>query len=171
MLYRLKQFLWAIQSLYKGIDNEYIDKYLDNEEKELFFLLKKTDRNHCIRVSKDILNYLEDTNEIALDIEIDKSKIVKLALLHDIGKIERPLNIIEKSIVVILDKISKGRIKKYNNIKVIDVYYNHPQKGSNILKSSLKYDDEFLQVVEKHHMEKNDSNKLLEIVQYYDNKN
>ncbi|ERK28730.1 HD domain-containing protein [Clostridium intestinale] len=178
MLYRIKQFIWAVESLYKSLDYKYIEKYLDADEIKLFSLLKKTDKHHCVRVSKDILNHIENLNhipevndEISVDVEVDKDRILKLALLHDIGKIKKPLNVIEKSIIVIFDKITKGKIKKYDNIKSIDIYYNHPKIGSDILRQSSKYDDEFLEIVENHHIEKETSNKLLEIVQYYDNKN
>ena len=178
MLYRIKQFIWAIKSLYKSIDNKYIEQYLDKDEIKLFSLLKKSDKHHCIRVSKDIWNYIDNINrveevsdEISVDIEINKDRILKLALLHDIGKIKRPLNIIEKSIIVILDKITKGRIKKYDNIESINIYYNHAKVGADILRKSSKYDDEFLEIIENHHMKSYTSNKLLQIVQYYDSRN
>jgi uncharacterized domain HDIG len=169
MFYRVKQFIWAIESIYKDIDYEYIKRYLDEDEKKLFQLLKKSDKHHSIRVAKDALEYIEESNKVSQN--LDKEKIAKIALLHDIGKIERPLNVFEKSLVVILDKVTKGKINKYNNFKIIDIYYNHPEKGYRILKVNKKYDVEFLKVIEGHHLKIETSNEILEIIKYCDNKN
>ena len=51
MLYRVKQFIWAIKSLFQEVDNDYVNKLLDKREKRLFNKLKKSDKQHCIRVS------------------------------------------------------------------------------------------------------------------------
>lgn len=39
-MYRVKQFLWAIISIFKKIDNNILEKYLNNKEIELFMKLK-----------------------------------------------------------------------------------------------------------------------------------
>ena len=49
MLYRVKQFLWAIGSNFKEIDYKYVDKFLDSKEKELFNKLKHNEKHHSIR--------------------------------------------------------------------------------------------------------------------------
>ena len=33
MIYRVKQFLWAIGSLFKEVDYIYVDKFLESKEK------------------------------------------------------------------------------------------------------------------------------------------
>ena len=81
MIYRVKQFLWAIGSHFKEVDYKYVDKFLDSKEKELFNKLKHNEKHHSIRVCKDAINILREKN-----IEIDDKKIAKLSLLHDIGK-------------------------------------------------------------------------------------
>ena len=55
-LYRVKQFIWAVKSLSEDIDTEYVNKFLNKKERKLFNKLKKTDKQHCIRVSKWIFN-------------------------------------------------------------------------------------------------------------------
>ncbi|GIM29393.1 phosphohydrolase [Clostridium polyendosporum] len=165
--YRIKQFWWAISCHFKKIDKNFINKYLNEEEKKIFNKLRKSDKHHSIRVSKDALAMLE----VSVDKEsIDQDKFAKVALLHDIGKSEGSLNTIEKSIMVLLDKSTKGRIRKYNNIKVIDAYYNHAQKGVNILKK-YNYSKDFLDVIEKHHTNVPIDNKMLKILKYSDDKN
>ena len=40
MLYRIKQFIWAIISNYKELDIEYLNTYLNKDELEVFFNFK-----------------------------------------------------------------------------------------------------------------------------------
>lgn len=101
MLYRVKQFFWAIKSLSEDIDKDYVNKFLNKKEKRLFNRLKKMDKQHCIRVSKDAVNLSKDKG-------LNTKRVAKAALLHDIGKGEYGLNIVEKSVLVILNKVSKG---------------------------------------------------------------
>lgn len=165
--YRVKQFIWAVNSIFKKVDYDLINEYLNNEEKELFATLKNGDKQHCIRVCKDCIKEIEESNQ-----NIDKYKLAKAALLHDIGKSEYKLNAIQKSILVLADKATSSKIKKYENIKVIDAYYNHPKKGVKILNSIKSYDKEILEVVSNHH--KDDyftENTMFNIIKHYDNKN
>lgn len=162
-LYRVKQFIWALKSLSKDIDTEYVNKFLNKKERKLFNKLKKIDKQHCIRVSKDAVNLSKEKS-------INLNRVAKVGLLHDIGKSEYGLNIIEKSVLVILNKITKGKLKKYDGIKAIDAYYNHAEKGANILKHFNIYDKEFLDTVRYHHSNKI-NNKLLDIIKESDNRN
>ena len=163
-LYRVKQFIWALKSLSEDIDTEYVNKFLNKKERRLFNKLKKTDKQHCIRVSKDAV-YLSRGRNINLN------RVAKVVLLHDIGKGEYGLNIIEKSVLVILNKVTKGKLKKYDGIKAVDSYYNHAEKGANLLKYFNTYDKEFLDTVRYHHSNKIQGNKLLDIIKESDNRN
>ena len=150
-----------------NITTKYVDKFLDSKEKELFNKLKHNEKHHSIRVCKDAINILREKN-----IEIDDKKIAKLSLLHDIGKGEHSLNIFEKSTLVILNKITNGKLRRLDNIKNIDIYYNHGEKGARLLKEYNKYDKEFLEAIEFHHNDKfSGNNKLLDIIRESDNKN
>ena len=164
MLYRVKQFFWAIKSLSEDIDKDYVNKFLNKKEKRLFNRLKKMDKQHCIRVSKDAVNLSKDKG-------LNTKRVAKAALLHDIGKGEYGLNIVEKSVLVILNKVSKGKLKKYNTIKAVDSYYNHAEKGANLLKQFNVYDKVFLDTVRYHHNNNVVGNKLLEIIRESDNRN
>lgn len=180
MLYRVKQVIWAINSNFKEIDYNYINKYLDKDEVLLFDKLKHSEKYHCIRVCKDCL----EINSVS-KFKIDKVTLGKVALLHDIGKSDYSLNIITKSLLVILNKITKGKLKKFSNFKSVDVYYNHGVKGKNILlneqnriKMNNKYSKEFLSAIENHHkhinidaLEDLNNNILLRILIEADNMN
>lgn len=163
-IYRVKQFIWAAKSLVEDIDSEYVNKFLNKKERKLFNKLKKTDKHHCIRVCKDAIDLSKGTN-------ININRVAKAALLHDIGKSEYGLNIFEKSMLVILHKVSNGKIKRFDNFKSIDSYYNHAAKGANLLKHFNTYDKEFLDAIRYHHDKKSDLNKLLQIIKESDNRN
>lgn len=162
-VYRIKQFIWATKSLVEKVDTKYINKFLNKREKQLFNRLKKVDKHHSIRVCKEAINISKDKN-------IDINRVAKAALLHDIGKSEYSLNIIEKSILVLLHKGTKGKIKKFNNIKAIDIYYNHAAKGADILKRCNTYDKEFLDTIRYHHHNNIKESKLLQIIKESDDR-
>lgn len=165
-LYRIKQFVWAAGSYFKKVDTEFVDRYLNEDEKKLFNKLNHHDKHHSIRVCKDALNICKSQKA-----NLNNNKIAKAALLHDVGKSEFGLNIVEKSILVLLNSLTNGKIKKYNNIKQIDIYYNHAQKGADILKEFKIYDKEFLDSIRYHHSNKRISNELLDVIRECDNKN
>ena len=167
-MYRVKQFIWAIKSIFEKVDYTFIDRFLNKDEKDLFDKLSKSDKHHSIRVAKDAIEILNSKSKY---IDLDLDKVVKVSLLHDIGKISRNLNIIEKSTIVILNKVTKGKLKRYKYIKSIDVYYNHPKKGRDLLKKFDIYDKEFLDSIRYHHEENDENNLLLEIIKESDNKN
>ena len=166
--YRVKQFLWGATSIFKKIDYNYLSNFLTDDEIKIFNQLKHSDKHHCIRVCKDSIELKNKLN-----IDIDTYKLGEAALLHDVGKSAKHLSLIEKSFVVLADKFTKGKIKKYSNIKQIDIYYNHPKIGVKILENrGFKEDKELFEVVKYHHNSRiKTNNKYLNIIKECDNKN
>lgn len=165
ILYRIKQFYWYITAKIDDKDINFINKYLDEEEIKLFYKLFKGDQKHSIRVAYDI-----DKNYNKFKCIISKDLFIKVALLHDIGKINSKLNVVQKSIMVILDKITKGKVKRYRNISIVNIYYYHGDIGYNILKKYAKYNNTMLYLIKNHHNNKLINNDL-NILRYYDNLN
>ncbi|MDS0528126.1 HDIG domain-containing protein [Clostridium sp. SHJSY1] len=163
-MYRVKQFIWAITSRFKPIDENIIKKYLSQEEENIFNKLSKSEQHHSIRVCKDALH--KGNGEY-----IDMKKLAKIALLHDVGKALGNLNVIDKSVIVILDKITKGSLRKYDFNRKVDTYYNHPKKSADLLNSINEYDDEFIEAIKKHHFRDIGSNIYLKIVKECDDNN
>ena len=89
--------------------------------------------------------------------------------MHDIGKGKCPLNVVDKSLLVIFDKVTKGNLKKYDNEKV-KLYYYHPKYSAELLRGIDNYDNDFLEAVANHHnkYEKVNSNKYLNIIKKCD---
>ena len=149
-LYRIKQFIWAVFSRINKEDIIYIKNNLSDEEQKLFYLLSISEQKHSIRVAHEVKKLI-DINKCKGNLSITEKEFTRAALLHDIGKIEKNLNILDKSILVILNKVAGERMRKLINIKKVDVYYNHAKRGYEILSKLNNYDDRFLYLVRNHH--------------------
>lgn len=157
MFYRVRQFIKAVTGKVTSEEIAFVKRYLSHEECQLFFRLKPYEQRHCIDVAYQIMKVLDEDKEM-----------VRLGLLHDIGKIQYPLNPIEKSMIVILDCISHGKIKKYATLKMVKCYYLHPQIGYELLKQIGTYEEEFLEIIRKHHESHAGDSKLI-LLQKADN--
>lgn len=145
MIYRIKQFIYALTAKMTKEDIAYVKCYLNKKEQELFFKLKVYEQSHCLKVAQSMAKQGE-----ALNAE-DKRELVRMGLLHDIGKIKYPLNLIEKSLIVILDKVTKGKIKNWHKLKMVKCYYHHAEAGYDLLSELDDYKDTFLQAIRYHH--------------------
>lgn len=160
-LYRVKQFYWSITAQLDSKDVEIIEKFLNKEERELFNSISVYEQKHCIKVAMDMLNSCKDSNDT----------LARAALLHDVGKSLRKLNPFEKSIMVMLDSLTKGRLERLRRIKQVDVYYNHAEMGYNILKEKGNYDERFLYLVKNHHNNCIVGDKELNMLKMIDSRN
>ena len=165
---RVKQFYMNITDTMSKEDYNYVEDVLNNNELQLFIKLSKSEQKHSVRIAKEIEfiidNGLTDNQEIIKNKDI----LIKVALLHDIGKIKKRLNVIDKSIIVILNKLTKGKLKKVKKSKKIQCYYNHSEYSYEILKKIV--DDELLlEVVKNHH--NNSDNEIIKFFKEIDDEN
>lgn len=163
-IYRIKQFYWSITAKIDSKDIELINKYLSKKEQDLFKKLSEYEQKHCVNVTRDIIKYCDKN-------KIDSSNLIRAALLHDIGKIYNKLNPIEKSLVVMIDNVSKGKLKKFKRLQKVDVYYNHAEKGYKLLKSFGSYEERFLYLIKNHHNDYIIGDKELDILKKCDSMN
>ncbi|MFL0251286.1 HD domain-containing protein [Clostridium neuense] len=160
---RVKQFFsYAIAKLDIN-DKMYIEKHLNDDEIALFNKLSIHEQKHSVNVARDV------ESECRINL-VDSNNLVKTALLHDIGKIKVPVNIIDKSIVVILDKITNSKIKELKNVKKIYIHYNHGYEGYKILKK-INEDEQILFMVKNHHNAELKDNLELNILRKCDDRN
>jgi len=124
-------------------DIEFLKIHLEAYELQLFHQLPTYEQKHCINVARDVKVTCYQRN-------LQSKKLIKVALLHDIGKIYSNMNPIDKSIMVIMNKVTSGKIKGHKNIKNVNMYYNHGDIGYNLLRK-YGYDDRFLFLVKNHH--------------------
>lgn len=140
-MYRIRQFIWALFAKFTKEDEAFVNAYLNEYEQELFKKLKESEKVHSVRVAKEVIKRSVDEN--LYDI-----RLIKAALLHDIGKIDGGLNIINKSIITILNKLFPKALKKLYKIKFIRVYYEHPEIAVTYLDN---YDDYTKFLIKNHH--------------------
>jgi len=162
-LYRIKQFYWCITAKLDDEDIKFVNKYLNEEERKLFSMLIEYEQKHSIKVTRDVIKECEKRN-------IESKELIKAALLHDIGKITNRLTIIDKSAIVLLDKFTKGKLKKAKGIKKIEVYYNHGEKGVKLL-MPYGYDERLLYLIKNHHNNLIAGDIELDILRKCDNNN
>lgn len=89
----------------------------------------------------------------------NREMFIKAGLLHDIGKSVKRINIIDKSIIVILNKLTSGNLKKLKNKKV-QCYYKHSEYSEDMLKGYIK-DVKMLNLIKKHHCDTDNLEILL----------
>lgn len=145
MIYRVKQFVAALTAKMTAEDTDFVKSYLNKKEQELFFQLRVYEQAHCLHVAQGMM--MQDEHLKAED----KHELIRMGLLHDIGKIKYPLNPIEKSIIVVLDKLTKGKIKQMKQLKMVKCYYEHAQIGCQLLSEIGDYEAEFLLAIKNHH--------------------
>ncbi|WP_234124802.1 HD domain-containing protein [Clostridium hydrogenum] len=163
MFKRIKQFYNYMTANVDAEDKMYLDKCLNTDERNLFDKLSVHEQKHSINVAKDVENICDKNS-------MNSSNLVKAALMHDIGKLKAKMNIIEKSIIVILDNISKGRIKRFTKLEKIYVYYNHPDDGAKILEE-LNENSRILYLIRNHHNKSIKDDLELSILKICDDRN
>ena len=151
-LYRVKQFYRSMIAKLNDEDLDFLKIHLETHELQLFNQLPTYDQKHCINVARDVKSTCSKRM-------VQSKDLIKVALLHDIGKIYNSMNPIDKSIMVLMNSITKGKIKAYKKIKNVNVYYNHGDIGYNLL-GKYGYDDRFLFLVKNHH-----NNKIVEDIE------
>lgn len=132
MLDRVKQFRQNIFYGFQDVDKSFLSAYLNERELRLFNQLKKSEKNHSIAVAKGVRSDLAP--------EEDES-LVKAALFHDIGKIEKPLNLVEKSLAVIMSKVMGSAISRLDRMAFIGSYLYHGQRGERILRNEKIFEE------------------------------
>ena len=132
MRYRVKQFIWAITARMNEEDVLFMKHYLSKKEQELFLKLRVYEQKHSIRVAYELQKCAKE-NQV--------EEYIRLGLLHDVGKSKYPLNPVEKSVIVLLNRLSKEKIQRWNGLKMVKCYYQHGEIGYQLLKELGNYSD------------------------------
>lgn len=161
MVYRIMQFIWGITGKLSRSDMCLIDTYLSDYERKLFFMLPRNEQVHSVKVARTVIS--ESTKQELYDV-----LLVRAAFMHDVGKINSGLNLVSKSILIILQKISPKFLLKLMKLRVVNAYYNHPKIALNYLdgeEEGLEY------YVLNHHNYSISQDKKLKILQEADSNN
>lgn len=161
-MYRVKQFFWSLDTRMDRDDIEYAKSNLSASQHELFSRLSRQEQKHSIKVAREV------EEECARE-GIEPDDMVRVALLHDVGKLNARLNPIDKSLLVLGDKLSGGRIRNLGWRKV-DVYFNHGAMGRELLKG-MGLSERSLYLIENHHNREIEGDRELDILRRCDSRN
>ena len=169
--YRIKQFIETSNSKLSYLEVDFVREYLNHQEQIMFFRMKGFDQRHALQVAEKCL---EKTAEVSW---IDKKKMARVALLHDIGKSTADIGLSLRIMYVLLSSVNEGKAvnvfaKKDSKIAFRNKLYilsNHGAIGQQMLADVGCKENEILQVVANHHdkPEVNES-KMLPILREID---
>lgn len=134
---RVRQFVMNLTDRINEDDYEYVRSKLSEREYEIFNTISKSEQKHSERVAREIECIIDEvekgnefesgytlTNGEILDRDIilpicdklieNEAMLVKAGLLHDVGKSRQRISIIDKSIIVILNKLTSGKLRNIN---------------------------------------------------------
>ncbi|OEH87022.1 hypothetical protein BHU72_01850 [Desulfuribacillus stibiiarsenatis] len=166
---RVMQLYWALIAPLVKLDHQSIRHELSSEEYRLFLSMSKIDQYHSFRVYQTVLRLLDgyessDECNHHRNTNFDTkhvSALKKAALLHDIGRKDGDLPILQKVWVVVQDyQLKKKPASEQRAIKQMIfeteqppyrfTYYFHPQKSKKRLEQ-ITDDATLLFLVEQHH--------------------
>lgn len=99
MIQRVKQFFHAIRASVNEADKRFIKENLTVKEQKLFFTMRVYDQRHTLNVAYTALNLIKNK-----DLTLNKSLLIKVCLLHDIGRNAEHFCIWDKVINVLLNR-------------------------------------------------------------------
>jgi len=150
LIYRFKQFYFGMFSAYTKADEIFVRGYLRGEELALFNQLPYFEKEHSVTVARRML-------ELAFyNPELDQRKLVKLGLLHDIGKVAERNSVFTKSALVIIRFFFPGlydqlaaRGRTDPRFKRFYLHKHHGAVGAEMLEK-IGVSGEFLSIIKKH---------------------
>ncbi|MBI5700426.1 HDIG domain-containing protein [Candidatus Saganbacteria bacterium] len=98
IIYRIQQFLFSMSARMHDRDTAFARQYLDIKESALFFSLPPFEQKHAVVVAEKMAGFAKGMKSV------DQRKLIRLGLLHDIGKAAVRLSIFDKTILVVLHR-------------------------------------------------------------------
>ena len=150
ILYRFKQFYFGMFSAYTRADEAFARSFLGSSEFALFNQLPGFEKRHAVVVARRMLD-LAFYNP-----ELDQRKLVRLGLLHDIGKVAERNSVVTKSMLVIIRFLFPGfydwlanRGKDDPRFRRFYIHKHHGAVGAELL-AKIGVSGEFLSIIKKH---------------------
>ncbi len=123
MIYRIKQFYRGLFAKVTLEDQQFLKKHLSKQEICLFRRLRIGEQRHCLNIAYDCLAINEHN-----------PTLIKAALLHDVGKVQSNLTLINKAFVVLVIKLNiPGKMLPQFIKEALYYKKHHPELGAKIL--------------------------------------
>lgn len=127
--YRLRQGVRALLAFSQPVDHSLAARYLSVEELRLFQQMRRNEQLHSLNVLRAVLAQAETPPDLAV-----------AALLHDVGKIRYPMAIWQKSIAVLIAKLTPSLYQRWSMAeesawwaRPVIVKARHPQWSGELL--------------------------------------
>ncbi len=151
--YRIKQFIATRKTNLSYLEIDFVRKYLNHQEQILFFRMKGFDQRHALLVANKCLEKTVDVSWI------DKAKMARVALLHDVGKSSADIGVFLRIIYVLINSIKEGKYIKFfakENSRLgfkrkLFILSKHGSIGNKMLTEIDCTDKDVLQCVANHH--------------------
>ncbi|MCR5440065.1 MAG: HDIG domain-containing protein [Selenomonas sp.] len=175
MIQRVRQLYRALTAHISQEDRAFIDRSIPESAKALFYQMHPADQYHALQVAKTALQLADKSN-----LTVDRSMLLRCALLHDVGRKKGDLDIWGKVFAVLITHFVPG-LAKFIACKEVDsiwrrpgraiyVYYHHPEIGAAMLRAIGLYEE--AAVISRHHQPlAQGDDDLLVILRQADEKN
>lgn len=156
-------------SRYTKADHNFTRSYLNIQEMALFNQLPGFEKKHSVIVARKMMGKAHE------DPKLDERRLVKLGLLHDIGKVVEHNSTVTKSILVIIryffpDSYNKMANKGKDNPRFRRYYIHkhHGIVGAELL-SKIGEGEDILTIISRHDLVPKDNDPIeLKILQQAD---
>jgi len=153
VLYRLRQFWFVLFSRMTEEDRLLVHQHLNRAEAALFFNLPEFEQKHGVVVARKLLE------EAAGIRGLDQKKLLRLGLLHDVGKSAANLSILDKGLLVILRRLApplynylaeQGKSNKaLPGLRKFYVHKHHGEVGAELL-SNIGESQDIIEEIKRH---------------------
>jgi len=150
MVHRVRQFWFGMFSSYTRADEAFARGYLSIQEMAVFSQLPGFEKKHCVVVAKKMLDAARRYPKM------DDRKLVRLGLLHDIGKLNERNSVLTKSLLVMIRFFLSGlydrladRGEKDRRFRRFYIHKHHGREGAKLLEK-LGVSSDILSIVAKH---------------------
>lgn len=168
MIGRVRQTILAATAYLRPVRDELARDYLSKTEFNLFMQMKRSDRQHHLR----LLGYLLERNHTY-------PALLTAALLHDVGKSTVSFSILDRILAVVVNKLWPAKFEAWSKgeptgwKKPFVASANHPRWGAELLAAAGG--EEVAVALVRHHQDQVDTisshlRDLLVILQEADNR-
>lgn len=150
---RVRQVWAALHAVITDADRELVQAYLNEAEQALFWAMNLPDQYHCLGV-------VRSARQLAVGrADVEERFLIRLALLHDVGKKKGDVSTKDKIAMVLLHRLApgvrkwgrEGRGGKVSNARhAIHVYFHHPERSARLL-AAAGCEAALVEAVKRHH--------------------